>query len=387
MRAWPPEAASPLRQGGVGEAGRPLAMTPANPAKGAQSAPLHVAAAFAVLGLLALTLCAFKWLATGQAAWSGLAVALVAAGMAGYTWKRDLGPAAAWALIALMLVGLVFTGYTSGAYDGAILQLAPTLPALAAMLLGPRAGWAGLALTIVVLAALLALQLAGWVPPNAHGPEGLLVARFLALAFMTAIVAVVAAGVVATNQRLLATLAAQAHTDPLTGLANRRALEEALVREARMAAREQGWLSLLAIDVDWFKRFNDHNGHLAGDRCLQQIAGALRAAVHRPGDLVARSGGEEFVVVLPDTDPAGARRVAQSIAAAVRGLSIRYRPDSNQRLSVTIGVTSGRGVAVGDGEPLLAHADALLYRGKAAGRDRVVSGELETPEVRHSMAG
>ncbi len=389
MRAWQPEGAPSAEPADPREAPPSLAADSgaAHPGVLVADDPggRQVVAALVVLAMLALTLTLFKWLVSGQLAWSGVLVTVVATGMAGFARRRNLGRAGAWSLLAVMLGGLVFSGYTSGAYDGAILQLAPTLPAVAALLLGARAGWLGLALTVLVLAALLGLQLAGLVPPNVHGPEDLVVARFLALAFMTVIVAVVAAGFVATQQRLLASLAAQAHTDPLTGLANRRALEDALAREVQVARREQRWLSVLVVDVDWFKRFNDHNGHLAGDQCLQRVAEVLRRTARRPGDLVARSGGEEFVIVLPDTDLAGARRVAQSICAAVRGLDIRYRPDRDQRLTVTIGAAGGCGSAVGDANALLALADELLYQGKRAGRDRVVSacaaGRAETARV------
>src|SRR5690606_5374465 len=110
--------------------------------------------------------------------------------------------------------------------------------------------------------------------------------------------------------------------DGLTGVANRRRFDEVLQHEWRRAARGTHPLSLLLIDVDEFKLFNDGNGHLSGDECLKDLARLLEASLKRPSDLVARYGGEEFAVILPETDSEGARQVAQALVAGVRAAAI-----------------------------------------------------------------
>lgn len=176
----------------------------------------------------------------------------------------------------------------------------------------------------------------------------------------------------------------QALHDPLTGIANRRALDEALAREASRAARGRQPLAVLMIDIDWFKKVNDSFGHQAGDAVLRALAARLQARLRRQ-DLLARFGGEEFVAVLPDTGPDGARVVAEGLRGAVAeapfvvaGLSIA--------ITVSIGVAAGipghvdaqgeRGSGADGGLPetvaaLLVASDQALYRAKEEGRDRV----------------
>lgn len=161
--------------------------------------------------------------------------------------------------------------------------------------------------------------------------------------------------------------------DPLTGVANRRRLEEALDLEWRRLARSGQPLSLLLCDVDCFKAYNDGLGHIEGDRCLQRIAAVLRDSIQRAGDLVARYGGEEFLVVLSGTDLAGAAKVAEQARERLAALAIEH-PRSTVGPVVTLSV--GVATVVPSGEPapahLVAEADRALYRAKQEGRDRVV---------------
>ena len=181
-----------------------------------------------------------------------------------------------------------------------------------------------------------------------------------------------------------------AETDGLTGLANRRILDQVVEREWHRARRSGSPLSLLMIDVDFFKRYNDTYGHLQGDQCLIAVAGALRRCVGRESDLVARYGGEEFVVLLPETGGAGARRLAEGILAAVRDLALPHQASELGSVSVSVGVASfdqaSRGwescgaraeeIAAGP-ERLLALADQALYRAKQAGRCRSCFAQLD----------
>ena len=163
------------------------------------------------------------------------------------------------------------------------------------------------------------------------------------------------------------------YRDGLTGLWNRRAFDERLADEWRRAAREQSSLSLVFLDVDFFKKYNDVYGHPAGDACLRQVATAIDEAVRRPGDLVARYGGEEFVILLTSADVDGAGTVAESVRSAVRAREIPHT-DSSVARHVTMSVGIATCVPQANAEPasLVAHADKALYAAKRAGRDRVV---------------
>ena len=166
------------------------------------------------------------------------------------------------------------------------------------------------------------------------------------------------------QQRTLATLAAK---DALTGLANRRTFDETLMAEVRRASRAGSPLSLLMLDVDCFKSFNDTYGHQRGDACLKAVAEAIQGAVKRAGDTVARYGGEEFSVILPDTDQSGAAITAQRIRRAVENLGLGHRGSS---AAAVVTVSLGAATAVLDsldaGE-LVKAADAALYCSKRAG--------------------
>lgn len=159
--------------------------------------------------------------------------------------------------------------------------------------------------------------------------------------------------------------------DKLTGLANRRRFDFSFDLEWRRAARLGVPLSLIMLDVDHFKKYNDHYGHPAGDECLRQVATAIGATVRRAGDIVARYGGEEFVVVLFHTTMTDGRALAERIREAVRSLGLEH-DDSGHRV-VTVSIGGATTVPSSEGKPheLLNHADEALYRAKASGRNRV----------------
>jgi diguanylate cyclase (GGDEF)-like protein len=172
----------------------------------------------------------------------------------------------------------------------------------------------------------------------------------------------------AMAERSLSELAA---TDGLTGLANRRHFDETLDLEWRRATRDQKPLALLMVDGDYFKKFNDTYGHLQGDQALRAIAGALRDSVKRPADLVARFGGEEFAVLLPNTDIDGAARIGELARGAVARLDCQHLGSPLGRLTISIGAASCLPRESSDPLSLLQAADFALYEAKAAGRDRV----------------
>jgi two-component system chemotaxis family response regulator WspR len=159
--------------------------------------------------------------------------------------------------------------------------------------------------------------------------------------------------------------------DGLTGVANRRRFEEMLMAEWRRCARDRSWLSLILVDVDHFKAYNDHYGHLGGDDCLRQVAGALASSLRRPGDLLARYGGEEFAVLLPGTDPPGTSAVAESLREQVELLAVPHaRSSAADVVTISLGSAAVQPDAAGDRAQLIARADAALYEAKRSGRNR-----------------
>ena len=167
-------------------------------------------------------------------------------------------------------------------------------------------------------------------------------------------------------------------TDPLTGLPNRRRFDQCLTDEWRRALREQLPLSLLLVDADLFKVFNDTYGHPSGDLCLNRIAEVMRAAAARSGDLAARIGGEEFILLLPNTTPDGARLVAERLCQAMRDQSIPHSGNPGGLVTVSIGCSTLVPRAGQNFKELFGLADQALYAAKAAGRNCVVS---RTPPV------
>ena len=171
-------------------------------------------------------------------------------------------------------------------------------------------------------------------------------------------------------------LAALSITDGLTGLANRRHFDEVLGREQARSARAGQPLSVIMLDVDHFKRYNDRYGHQAGDACLIRVAHALRAGMRRASDVVARYGGEEFSIVLPDTDAQQALQMALALRSAIEALGIVHADGEAGRVTISVGVAVRQAGGVADADVLLRLADAALYRAKDAGRNRVEMCEL-----------
>jgi diguanylate cyclase (GGDEF)-like protein/PAS domain S-box-containing protein len=174
-------------------------------------------------------------------------------------------------------------------------------------------------------------------------------------------------------------LASLATTDGLTGLANRRAFDERLAEEWTRARRDGTQISLLLIDVDQFKKFNDHYGHQAGDGCLRALGRILSAQARRPADLAARYGGEEFAVLLPNTGPDGCAEVGEGIREALHDLAMLHTQNPPSRLvTASIGAaTSLPSQTAPDCNTLVAGADRALYSAKDSGRDRMVmSGQV-----------
>jgi diguanylate cyclase (GGDEF)-like protein len=176
------------------------------------------------------------------------------------------------------------------------------------------------------------------------------------------------------------TLQAFSFRDGMTGLANRRAFDDRFATEWQRAARDRHPISLVVIDVDHFKQYNDRYGHQADDDCLRRVAGALAECLRRPGDLAARYGGEEFVGLTAGSDRAGAAKVAEAIRAAVERLQMPHEGSATAAVvTISAGVASTDGGAFTGTAALFAAADAALYAAKRTGRNRVEVASSAAP--------
>ncbi len=181
---------------------------------------------------------------------------------------------------------------------------------------------------------------------------------------------------VAANEQLKSL----SETDTLTGVANRRRFDRAFEGEFKRCQRSGSQLSVLFIDIDKFKAFNDTYGHLAGDDCIRRVAQALAFDLKRPGDLVARYGGEEFAVLLPETGPGNAEVVAETIRKAVADLAIPHQGSQHGCVTISVGVAGGKCDARSSTISMMAAADGALYVAKEKGRNRVCAA-AESPSL------
>jgi diguanylate cyclase (GGDEF)-like protein len=168
-----------------------------------------------------------------------------------------------------------------------------------------------------------------------------------------------------------------AREDGLTGLANRRHFNEILEAEIKRAYRTRQFLSLILCDVDYFKRFNDHYGHVAGDKCLQVIGATLHSTFMRAGDLSARYGGEEFAVILPETTPENAEKLAEKLRQKIIAQDIPHaQSEALEVVSFSIGVVGAQVSRERNAEWFISAADKALYFSKENGRNRVTAAEV-----------
>jgi diguanylate cyclase (GGDEF)-like protein len=161
----------------------------------------------------------------------------------------------------------------------------------------------------------------------------------------------------------------------LTGISNRRSLDDFLSREWRRCVRRKKSLSLVMLDIDYFKLFNDKYGHHAGDECLKLVAVQIARAAPRASDMAARYGGEEFMLVLGETDEDGAMWIAERVRQMVADLKVTHYATDSKHVSISGGVVSVMPNEKLSLETFLLSVDAALYQAKRGGRDRIVAGK------------
>jgi len=310
------------------------------------------------------------------------ALFVVVAGLANAVYLRRGGSmdVVAWILVGFSLMGIAAGSFNTGGFAGSILLLAPLIPVLTMLLIDSRAAWIALVLVCLILAGLFALGLNGFVPENPNGPDRVRLGRYIVLTCLCVISTWVVWSFSAMTRSLLIKLDKQSNTDYLTGVLNRRAIESALSQEVGRARRTDTYLSFIMADVDFFKLYNDSNGHQAGDRCLIDIAKLICSCCERSTDFVGRFGGEEFVIILPDTDSEGAQRVAGNIRTTIVQRSIPYGPNNSDPVTLTLGVVSARGPLIEDIDQVIRQADSALYRGKNSGRNCAVAVVINDDE-------
>ncbi|MET3109024.1 diguanylate cyclase (GGDEF)-like protein [Oxalobacteraceae bacterium GrIS 1.18] len=170
------------------------------------------------------------------------------------------------------------------------------------------------------------------------------------------------------------------NTDGLTGIPNRRKFDEVLSNEWKRAMRSNQPLVVALIDVDWFKKYNDHNGHLAGDDCLRSVANILKAKIRRSSDLVARFGGEEFAIISPGINKANAIEMANIICKAIAEANLPHTMSPFGMITVSVGVALIVPTATTPPETLIQAADEALYHAKDSGRNQVVCAEIDVAD-------
>lgn len=282
------------------------------------------------------------------------------------------------AFASTVMAAAVIILFSSFLYDGGVDGFSPVwiclLPPMGMFFFGIRKGTAVSAAMLAVVIAVLWTPLARMIP---HAYSKTFQVRFPIVYMSSFIIAFALEYYRHHTQKMLENsnrkLEAMSLVDQLTGVENRRAFDRKLDEAWNHALRTGGVLSLLMIDIDYFKRYNDHYGQLAGDTVLIRTAEAVSGSISRKTDTVARWGGEEFAVLLPYADPRGAGNIALAVREAVEKLGIPHKKTLLARkvLTISIGAATIRPAREKSSLELVALADQVLYAAKSNGRDRI----------------
>ena len=285
----------------------------------------------------------------------------------------NLLTAAAWYVYTAVAI-------VSGGLSAPVMVWYATLPILSVLLAGNRAGACWTAVAAGTVATFAMIREAGWILPTEvtlggmrflqfSGLFGLLLCVYLLVSVLKRMEFEARHALHEANCQL----ERQATTDALTGIPNRHRFDQVLEQEWARHQRAGLPLSIALVDADYFKAFNDEYGHLAGDECLRTVAWAIQSSIRRPGDFCARFGGEEFVIIQPNTDSQGALRVAELIRSHISTLGIPHaRSSVSANVSISIGISTTVPSRDRSHLDFLNDVDMALYRAKEEGRDRIV---------------
>lgn len=276
-------------------------------------------------------------------------------------------------LLGIFMASILLITWLSGGIKSPSSISFPLIPVITALLFGRVFAWASCLIMVMATMGFYLSEItnASGVIDSTDELEDRLIAFWVVLSTLAC--AVFATFFHTENQRLNDALKNQARIDYLTGLPNKRAIEEALRREFTLAKRTGGWISVIMLDIDFFKRYNDLNGHAKGDECLKLIANTLLKNLRRADDFIGRYGGEEFIVLLPDTNPDACMYIAENMRTSVEELDHTYGEVLSSPVTITLGCYSTRGDHIHNMDDLVSRADRALYDGKRMGRNRVIS--------------
>ena len=320
----------------------------------------------AIIALLAYPVSALTLpVSTLQLAVTGVFTLLLAV-LAGIIYVLKLKRDGALVLVVFCCITLVTVSAISGGIMSPIVLMFPGLPLMANLLLRVPAGW----MVSIFLGIFILYD--GWSQyPLTEDPQfaitfytqiGWVVIGILFSASLSALFCI-------ENARLTRALRHLASIDYLTELPNRRTIENTLDTECNLARERETLLSLVMIDIDHFKRYNDVNGHARGDECLKRITEHLQDKLGSKDIFIGRYGGEEFIVILPDTSSEQAAVISEQLRADVESLNA----SADEPLTITLGVYTTAGDQISSAQSLISKADEALYEGKAEGRNRVIA--------------
>lgn len=337
-----------------------------------------------IITILVASLAAIKVTVLGVDSMPIPALMVVFAGLSNAIYIKRGGSmdVAAWILVVTMLLGLAIASVYTGGFKAQVVLLAPIIPIMTVLLINTRATWISLGLVCFILAGVFVLGVYDYMPNHQIDPKLTLLGRYIVLTSLCLILTWIVSRFSSISRTLLVQLEMQSNIDYLTGILNRRAIQTRLSQEVGRAKRSDTWLSFIMADVDFFKLYNDSNGHQTGDDCLKNIAKLIEDCCERTTDAVGRFGGEEFVLILPDTDNVGAQKIAENLRTALLEQNIPYGPQNSNPVTLTMGIVSAKGKAIDSVEKLIKEADEALYKGKEQGRNCVVNEVFSDHELK-----
>lgn len=292
-----------------------------------------------------------------------------------------------WAIITSTFLIVFAISYSLGGLETPMVVITPFICMVSFLLLRGNGGWW---VSVATVSALLCFIILGYTGHNfpanslSENQEGLM--RGVWLIFATCLITYTLHYFKQENAKLEERLFEESITDHLTGLYNRRYFEQLINLELSRIERNKAWLSVLLIDIDHFKLYNDTYGHTAGDQCLVQLSETFRSYFKRSLDMVVRYGGEEFLVILPETKFEEAYELAEQLRQAVKNLNILHAESEYKTVTVSIGINSINGKDRSTIEGLIKKADAALYESKNKGRNATSPDSLDiASEVNQSQ--